>query len=77
MELKKLYFWKDSLFEGQVSEIEIEVEANYDEGWDQYDVLDVTFDCACKEDERLLPELWMDCIKIGDSLMIQAGHRVK
>lgn len=77
MEFKTLYFWKDFLFEGQISEIEITVQANYDEGSDEYDVLDVMFDCACKEDERLLPELWMECIKIGDSLMIEAGHRVK
>lgn len=75
-EFKTLYFWKDFLFEGQISEIEITVQANYCSEDDDYDVMDVIFDCACKDDERLLPEKYMDCVKIGDSLLIEAGHRV-
>ena len=74
--VKKNYFWEEDLFEGQKGEIEVTVLSNFDEGWKEHDVTCVTFDCSNKEDEALLPDNFIDCIKVGDKLMKKAGYRV-
>lgn len=75
--VKTNYFWEDTLFDGQKGEIEVAVLSNFDENWEEHDVTCVTFDCAVKSDEDLLPNTWMDCIKVGDKLMKKAGYRVR
>lgn len=74
--IKTNYFWELYLVDGQQDEIEVCVQSVYDEELDEHDVTCVTFDCAEKEDDALLPTDYMGCILIGDKLMKKAGYRL-